>query len=95
MTRFGNPAGHAGLLKNLLALASALPELFEARFALFAQESKAALVQLLVVAICLVLALVLCVLGYVSLSLLPLSVRPIWRESHRCGQPWQPPERIL
>jgi hypothetical protein len=28
MTRFGNPAGHAGLLKNLLALASALPELF-------------------------------------------------------------------
>lgn len=67
MTRFGNPAGHAGLLKNLLALASALPELFEARFALFAQESKAALVQLLVVAICLVLALVLCVLGYVFL----------------------------
>jgi uncharacterized membrane protein YqjE len=50
-----------------LALASALPELFEARFALFVQDSKAALVQLLVLAACLVLAIVLCVLGYVFL----------------------------
>jgi hypothetical protein len=53
MTRSRNPAGHAGLLENLLALASALPELFEARFALFARDSKAALVQLLVLAACL------------------------------------------
>jgi uncharacterized membrane protein YqjE len=66
-TRSRNPAGHAGLPENLLALASALTELFEARFALFAQDSKAALVQLLVLAGCLVLALVLCVLGYVFL----------------------------
>jgi hypothetical protein len=43
-TRSRNPAGHAGLLENLLALASALTEFFEGRFALFAQESKAALV---------------------------------------------------
>jgi uncharacterized membrane protein YqjE len=62
-----NPAGHAGLLENLLALASALTEFFEGRFALFAQESKAAFVQLLVLAACLILALVLCVLGYVFL----------------------------
>jgi uncharacterized membrane protein YqjE len=62
-----NPAGHAGLLENLLALASALTELFEVRFALFAQDSKTALVQLLVLAASLVLALVLCVLGYVFL----------------------------
>jgi uncharacterized membrane protein YqjE len=66
-TRSRNPAGHAGLLENLLALASALTEFFEGRFALFAQESKAALVQLLVLAACLILALVLCVLGYVFL----------------------------
>jgi uncharacterized membrane protein YqjE len=66
-TRSRNPAGHAGLLENLLALASALTELFEVRFALFAQDSKAALVQLLVLAACLVLAVVLCVFGYVFL----------------------------
>ena len=66
-TRSPNPAGHAGLLGNLLALASALTEFFKGRFALFAQESKAALVQLLVLAACLILGLVFCVLGYVFL----------------------------
>ena len=66
-TRSRNPAGHAGLLANLLALASALAEFFESRFVLLAQESKAALVQLLVLAACLILALFLCVLGYVFL----------------------------
>src|SRR4029450_11511983 len=66
-TRSRNPAGHAGLLENLLALVSALTELFEARFALFAQDSKAALVQLVVLAGSVVLAVVLCVLGYVFL----------------------------
>jgi uncharacterized membrane protein YqjE len=66
-TRSRNPAGHAGLLENLLALASALTEFFEGRFALFAQESKAALMQLLVLAACSILALVFCVLGYVFL----------------------------
>jgi uncharacterized membrane protein YqjE len=66
-TRSRNPAGHASLLENLLALASALTELFEVRFALFAQDSKAALVQLLVLAACLVLAIVVWILGYVFL----------------------------
>ena len=66
-TRSRNPAGHAGLLENLLALASALTAFFEGRFALFAQESKAALVQLLVLSACSILALVFCVLGYVFL----------------------------
>ena len=66
-TRSRNPAGHAGLVENLLALACALTEFFEGRFALFSQESKAALVQLLVLVACLILALVLCVLGYVFL----------------------------
>ena len=61
-TRSRNPAGHAGLLANLLALASALAEFFESRFVLLAQESKTALVQLLVLAACLILALFLSVL---------------------------------
>src|SRR5438132_12119744 len=63
-TRSRNPAGHAGLLENLLAFASALTEFFESRFALIAQESKAALVQLLVLASCLILALILFAFGY-------------------------------
>src|SRR5260370_23205066 len=63
-TRSRNPAGHAGLLENLLAIASALTKFFESRFALIAQESKAALVQLLVLASCLILALTLFAFGY-------------------------------
>ncbi len=65
--RSRNPAGHAGLLENLLALASALADFFESRFALLAQESKAAALQVLILASCLILAVVLCALGYVFL----------------------------
>jgi uncharacterized membrane protein YqjE len=65
--RSHNPAGHAGLLENLLALASALADFFESRFALLAQESKAAAVQVLILASCLILAVVLCALGYIFL----------------------------
>jgi len=63
-SRSRNPAGHAGLLENLFALASALTEFFESRFALVAQESKAALVQVLVLLSCLILALILFGFGY-------------------------------
>jgi uncharacterized membrane protein YqjE len=66
-SRSGNPAGHAGLLENLLALISGLAEFFESRFALLAQESKAAAVQVLILAVCVILALALCVMGYVFL----------------------------
>jgi small-conductance mechanosensitive channel len=66
-TRSRNPAGHAGLLQNLLALTSALADFFESRFALLAEESKAAFVQVLVLASYLVLALILCAFGYVFL----------------------------
>jgi len=65
--RSRNPAGHAGLLENLLAVVSALAELFESRFALLAQESKVAAVQLLILVGCLIFALLLCALGYVFL----------------------------
>jgi uncharacterized membrane protein YqjE len=66
-TRSRNPAGHAGLLENLLALLNALAEFFESRFALLAEESKTAAVQLLILASCLILAVVLCALGYIFL----------------------------
>ena len=66
-SRSRDPAGHAGLLQNLLALASALAEFFESRFALLAEESKAAAVQLLILVCCLIFAVLLCALGYVFL----------------------------
>src|SRR5437870_13907298 len=65
--RSRNPAGRAGLLENLLALVSAVVDFFESRFALLAQESKAAAVQVLRLAGCLIFALLLCALGYVFL----------------------------
>jgi len=66
-SRSRNPAGHAGLLQNLLALVSALAEFFESRFALLAEESKAAALQVLVLAGCLIFALLLCAIGYIFL----------------------------
>jgi len=65
--RSRNPAGHAGLLENLLALLTALAEFFESRFALVAQESKTAAVQVLILVGCLIFALLLCALGYIFL----------------------------
>src|ERR1044071_9044861 len=66
-SRSRNPAGHAGLLQNLLALVSALAEFFESRFALLAEESKAAALQVLILAGCLIFALLLCAIGYIFL----------------------------
>ena len=57
----------AGFIGSLVALASALADFFESRAALFATESKAALVQLVLVAICLVAALLFFAFGYVFL----------------------------
>ena len=65
--RSRNPAGRAGLLENLLALLSALADFFESRFALLAEESKAAAVQVLILVGCLIFALLLSALGYVFL----------------------------
>src|SRR5690242_10160032 len=62
-----NPAGHAGLLDNALGLLSAIAEFFEIRFAIVAQESKSAAVQLLILVGCVIAALALCVMGYVFL----------------------------
>ena len=65
--RFRNPAGHAGLLHNLLALVNDLAGFLESRVGLFAKESKTALVQVLVLVGCLAGAAVLALFGYVFL----------------------------
>lgn len=56
-----------GLIGSLVALASALADFFESRAALLATESKAALFQFLVAAICLVAAVLFFAFGYVFL----------------------------
>ena len=66
-SRARNPAGHAGLLDNLLALMSALVGFFQSRWALVARDSKTALVQLITLAACLASAIMLFAFGYVFL----------------------------
>jgi len=56
-----------GLIGSLVALASALADFFESRAALVATESKSALVQFVLIAICLVAALLFFAFGYVFL----------------------------
>jgi len=57
----------SGFIGSLVALASALADFFESRSALFAAESKAALIQFVLVAICLVAALLFFAFGYIFL----------------------------
>jgi len=78
-----NPAGHSGLLENALALISAVAEFFESRFALVAQESKAAALQMLMLVGCVMAALALCVTGYVFLI-----VSAVVGVAHLLGTSW-------
>jgi uncharacterized membrane protein YqjE len=78
-----NPAGHSGLLDNALALISAVAEFFESRFALVAQESKAAALQMLILVACVIAALALCVMGYVFLI-----VSAVVGLAHLLGTSW-------
>jgi uncharacterized membrane protein YqjE len=66
-TRSRRPAGHGGLLDSLLALISALIGFFESRAALVGKESRAALIQCLIVAVCLLGGLMLFAFGYIFL----------------------------
>jgi len=81
--RFRNPAGHAGLLNNLLSLANTLAGFFETRIGLFARESKSALLHLLLLAGAVITALVLLVSGYVFLI-----VSIIFGIAHAAGVSW-------
>lgn len=65
--RFRNPAGHAGLLHNLVSLLNSLAGFLESRLALFAAESKSALVHVLVLLGCLAGAAFMLLFGYLFL----------------------------
>jgi uncharacterized membrane protein YqjE len=65
--RFRNPAGHAGLIHNLLALVNDLAGFLESRIGLFARDSKTALAQILVLLACVTGAVVLILFGYIFL----------------------------
>jgi uncharacterized membrane protein YqjE len=81
--RFRNPAGHAGLLNNLLSLVNTLAGFFESRIGLVARESKRALVHLLFLAASVIGALVLLASGYVFLI-----VSVIFGIAHAAGVSW-------
>ena len=66
-SRSRNPAGHAGLLDNLIALVGALAVFFESRAALFAKESRTAMIRVLAILICMIEALMFFACGYVFL----------------------------
>src|SRR5437764_13361963 len=78
-----NPAGHSGLLDNVLGLLSAIVQFFEVRFAVLAQESKSAALQLLIWVGCVIAALALCVMGYVFLI-----VSAVVGIAHLLGTSW-------
>jgi uncharacterized membrane protein YqjE len=63
----GSRTRQSGFIGSLVALASALADFFESRAALFATESKAAAVQFILVAICLIAAVLFFAFGYVFL----------------------------
>jgi uncharacterized membrane protein YqjE len=65
--RFRNPAGHRGLLGNLFGALNALAAFFESRLELFAQESKSALVNSLILVGCIAGAGLLCAIALIFL----------------------------
>lgn len=81
--RFRNPAGHAGLVNNLVSLANSLAAFFETRIGLFARESKTAILHLLLLAAAVVGALVFVASGYVFLI-----VSAIFGIAHAMGVSW-------
>jgi uncharacterized membrane protein YqjE len=78
-----NPAGHSGLLDTALALISAIIAFFESLFVLLAQESKSAALQLLILVGCIIVALALCLMGYVFLI-----VSAVVGLAHLLGTSW-------
>jgi len=66
-TRFRHGAGPSGIFGSALRLLSALIGFIESRAALIASESKSALIQFAIAAICLIAALMLLAFGYIFL----------------------------
>ena len=64
---FRNPAGHAGLRQNFISFVASLTQFFQTRLQLAAQESKAAVVHLVIMVACGIAAAVLLLFGYIFL----------------------------
>ena len=71
------------MLDNALGLLSALAEFFEIRFAIVAQESKYAALQLVIMVACVIGALALCLMGYIFLI-----VSAVVGIAHLLGTSW-------
>ena len=65
--RSRDSAGHGGLIGSLLALVTDFASLAESRLALFVRESKTTLVQVIILAACLLAAILFVSLGYIFL----------------------------
>src|ERR1043166_9613999 len=65
--RLRNPAGHRGLLSSLLAAANGVATFVESRLGLLGQEAKSALVHILVLVVCLLVAELFCIIGFIFL----------------------------
>jgi uncharacterized membrane protein YqjE len=65
--RFRNPAGRRGLLGTLFGTLNALIVFFESRVVLFAQETRSALVNIVVLVGCVAIAALFCGIGFVFL----------------------------
>ncbi|MDQ6860425.1 MAG: phage holin family protein [Verrucomicrobiota bacterium] len=81
--RFRNPAGHAGLLTNVVSFANSLAAFFECRLALFVRESKGALVHIVLLVAGLIGAIVLLGAGYIFLI-----VSIVFGIAHAAGVSW-------
>src|SRR5690349_18301124 len=62
-----DPAGHGGIIGTLLALVTDFAALAESRLALFVQESKTALIQIVILLACLLGAILFVTFGYIFL----------------------------
>ena len=65
--RFRNPAGYAGLRANLVAFLSSGTRFVESRLSLASKEAKGAIVHVITLVACLLIALVLVIQGYLFL----------------------------
>ena len=81
--RSRNPAGHAGLIDNVVGFVSAFYSFIETRAALLASESKGVLLQLIAVVAFGLGALIAVIFGYVFLL-----VAIIFAIAHAAGVSW-------
>ena len=65
--RFRNPAGYPGLRTNLTAFVSSAARFLESRLTLASREAKGAVIHLITLVACVIVAAILVLLGYLLL----------------------------